>query len=891
MGSGKDSRLPNEYDITGFVSEERENSIALVVIRWSDASYIEDQDHWWMAGIHRDVYVYSTGETYLADVFAVANLEEDNSIGRLDVQIGVGFGDTTEPGWSVSAQLYGDTGRAMIKSNNVATIEVGNQGHTWPRLETRIEKRLKVKAWSSEAPQLYTLVVALINPKGKVVETTSCHVGFRRVVVRGRELLINGKPVLMKGVNRHEHDDAQGKTVTEATMVADIKLMKQFNFNAVRTAHYPNDPRWYDLCDAYGIYLIDEANVESHDHIHQICRDRRYAQAFLDRGMRMVERDKNHPSIILWSLGNESGYGPNHDAMAGWIRGRDPSRPLHYEGAISINQSGKTWDDGAPATDIVCPMYPSIESIVTWAKQKKGERPLIMCEYSHAMGNSNGSLADYWDAIETHHGLQGGFIWDWVDQGLRKKDEEGKAYWAYGGDFGDEPNDANFCCNGLVWPDRTPHPAMHEFKKLAQPVTLSLGRLGRGAIDITNRQDFTDLSWLTGSWEVKVDGKVVDSGRIATLKTAPGKSERVRLPLSDPGLTRGQECFLHVRFEATKAMPWCEAGHEVAWDQFALPYRGRGGVTRLPFERRLRIKEEEHRIRLKGTGWRADFSRDAGCLDSLTVNRRELLARGPQLNLWRAPTDNDGIKARPDQGRKPLGRWLAMGLDAIELESPKLTVTREDAVVIVETKHVARGQADRILGDHRQVYRVHPDGEIVVENEVTLRKSVDDVPRVGVELALTGGLDRMIWFGRGPHESYWDRKRGAAIDLYEASVSDRYVPYIVPQEHGNLTDVRWMALRRKDGLGILFVAGEPMECSATHYAARDLFAALHTVNLKARPETLVTLDVHQRGLGTASCGPDTLPQYRLGPGTYTFSYRIRPLGPSEDLAVLARLIV
>jgi beta-galactosidase len=558
----------------------------------------------------RDVYVYSTGKTYLSDVFSSARLEKDNAIGHLDVRIGVGFRDVTEAGWSVSAQLFNDTGRAMITSNNAAEIEVGNQGHTWPRLEARIEKRLKVKAWSSEDPRLYTLVVGLIDPKGKVVETTSCRVGFRRIEIAGRELLINGKPVLMKGVNRHEHDDVQGKTVTVASMLADIRLMKQFNFNAVRTAHYPTDPRWYDLCDEYGIYVIDEANVESHDHIHQICRDRRYTSAFLDRAIRMVERDKNHPSVILWSLGNESGYGPNHDAMAGWIRGRDGSRPLHYEGAISINQSGLTWESGLRATDIVCPMYPSIDSIVEWAKRKKGERPLIMCEYSHAMGNSNGSLSDYWDAIEQHHGLQGGFIWDWVDQGLRKADDAGNDFWAYGGDFWDEPNDANFCCNGLVWPDRTPHPAMYEFKKIAQPVSISQGRLGRAAIDITNRQDFRDLSWLAGSWEVKVDGKQVDHGTIPTLKTEPGKTERVRLTIDDPDITVGQECFLHIRFVAAKDTSWCEAGHEVAWEQFALPIKGRKSVTRLPFDHPIRVEEGEDRIRIKGGAWRIDFSRD-----------------------------------------------------------------------------------------------------------------------------------------------------------------------------------------------------------------------------------------------------------------------------------------
>ena len=890
VGSGKDSRLPNEYDITGFVTAGTDNTIAVVVIRWSDASFIEDQDHWWMAGIHRDVYAYSTGSVYLADVFALARLESDNTIGRLNVEIGVGFSLVPEAGWTVSAQLFGDTERPMIKSNNVKAIEVGNQGHTWPRLAARVEKRVKVKAWSSESPQLYTLVVGLLDPKGKVVEQTSCRTGFRRIEVKGRELLINGKPVLMKGVNRHEHTDTLGKTVTEALMVADIKLLKQFNFNAVRTAHYPNDPRWYELCDEYGIYVVDEANVESHDHIHQICRDRRYTQAFLDRGMRMVERDKNHASIILWSLGNESGYGPNHDAMGGWIRGRDASRPLHYEGAISINQSGLTWESGKRVTDIVCPMYPTIDSIVEWAKEKKGDRPLIMCEYSHAMGNSNGSLADYWDAIDKHHGLQGGFIWDWVDQGLLQK-KEGRDYWAYGGDFGDEPNDANFCCNGMIWPDRTPHPAMYEFKKVAQPVSVSLSRLGRGVIDVMNRQDFTDLSWLHGFWEVKVDGRVVDKGKIPTLKTAPGKSERVRLPITDPGMLRGQEAFLTIRFEAVKETAWCPAGHEVAWHQSELSFKGRADVTRLPFAHSIRIEEGEDKIRVRGGSWRIDFSRDLGRVESWLVNRRELLTRGPQINLWRAPTDNDGIKAKLEekgQSGKPLGKWLALGLDYIDIEVTSLNVHEEGECVIVETRHVARGKGDKALGEHRQSQRIHPDGAVVVQNEVSIRKSIDDLPRIGVELVLAPSLERMEWFGRGPHESYWDRKRGAAIDRYCSTVTNRYVPYIVPQEHGNLTDVRWMAITRPDKSGLLFVANQPMECSALHHVDRDLFGARHTANLTPRRDTIVKLDVHQRGLGTASCGPDTLEKYRLGSGDYAFTYRMHILGAADDPATVAR---
>ena len=383
------------------------------------------------------------------------------------------------------------------------------------------------KLWSSENPTLYKAVVTLKNPAGKAVESTGIRIGFRHIEVRDNHLLINRRAVLIKGVNRHEHDDTTGKALSRESMIRDILIMKQHNVNAVRCSHYPNDSLWYDLCDEYGLYLIDEANIESHAFEFTICRDDRYASSFLERGLRMVERDKNHPSVILWSLGNES-FGPNHEAMAGWIRHYDPSRPLHYE------QASKGWEDhtktpGTLGTDIVCPMYPSIASIVSWAKDTKRadkRRPLILCEYSHAMGNSNGSLCDYWDAFEKYDGLQGGFIWEWVDHGIKQRDAKGREYWAYGGDFGDVPNDANFVCDGLVWPDRRPHPAMQELKKLAQPVCISAVDLKRGKVRVTNKQDFTSLEWLRGTWELSVDGKIVSRGKLPELKAKPGKSVR-----------------------------------------------------------------------------------------------------------------------------------------------------------------------------------------------------------------------------------------------------------------------------------------------------------------------------------------------------------------------------
>jgi beta-galactosidase len=432
IGLSKDSRLPSEFDISRSVIFGQKNLVVAVVVKWSDASFIEDQDQWWMGGLHREVYIYSTAPVHIADLFALGNLENNSVDGRLELKAKIGFPRQPEEGWLVEAQLYDPKGKAIFKRPLRSTVPVGDP-FNWPRLQAEFDEPVKKPLlWSAELPHLYTVVVTLKAPEGKDIEFTATRVGFRSVEVKDGTLLVNGKRVLIKGVNRHDHHDTKGKALDRETMQLDAVTMKRFNFNAVRTSHYPNDPYWLDLCDELGLYVIDEANLESHAYYQQVGRDRRYGRAFLERALRMVERDKNHPSVILWSLGNETAYSPNHDAMAGWIRGYDPSRPLHFEPGIWVKGSekqptGKIYDMGYVVTDIVCPMYPPIDSIIEWAADKlhpDRTRPLIMCEYSHAMGNSNGSLADYWDAFEKYPRLQGGFIWEWIDHGLKQKTKE-----------------------------------------------------------------------------------------------------------------------------------------------------------------------------------------------------------------------------------------------------------------------------------------------------------------------------------------------------------------------------------------------------------------------------------------------------------------------------------
>jgi beta-galactosidase len=757
VGIAKDARTPAEFDVTELVDHGGDNELVAVVVRWSDASFVEDQDQWWQAGLPRSVQLLSPT---IRDVFWRAD-----ATGAFGVVADVAEGE---------ARLVDTRGQT------VAGARLGEQtGLARPRL------------WSAEQPSVYRLEVEAGG------ETVSCDVGFRTVEVRDRQLLVNGKAVLLAGVNRHEFDDRTGRVVSRASMEADVALMKRHNVNAVRCSHYPNDPYWLELCDRHGLYVVDEANLESHAYYDELCDDETYRAQWLERVANMVERDKNHPSVILWSLGNESGYGANHDAAAGWVRRRDPSRPLHYEGAIA-----RDWHGGRTATDVVCPMYADVGSIVRFAEEATDDpRPLVLCEYSHAMGNSNGGLADYWRAFRAHRALQGGFVWEWVDHGIRVDDAHG-GHWAYGGDLGDEPNDGNFCADGIVWPDRVPHPALAELAYLAQPVGVTGGRGGRFRVE--NRRSFTSLADLDGTWELTVDGDVVKRGRLPRLRVAPGEATELRLALpAGPG-----ERFVTFRFHA--------GDDEVAHDQ-------------------VRVSGSPRRRLGRTRAFAGDVFPD-------------LVVAQPRLQLWRAPTDNDGLPLVPDKHVGPLDRWLELGLDGDDVSH---------------------------LATHGQRVRELADGGLLVENVVELAPGVDDLPRVGVVLALREGLEQLEWYGRGPWEAYGDRLASTVVGRFRSTVSDEYVPYIHPQEHGHHPEARWVRLTAADGAGIE-VAGVPtIGFGASHFTAADLTGARHTSDLRPRAETILSLDAAQRGLGTASCGPDTDERYRLRERRYAFAYVVR----------------
>ncbi|MEM7809725.1 MAG: glycoside hydrolase family 2 TIM barrel-domain containing protein, partial [Planctomycetota bacterium] len=511
VGMSKDSRLPSEFDVTSHVNVGR-NQVTVAVIQWSDASYVEDQDQWWLGGLFRETFLYSQADARIDDVFAVGHLNTDNASGRLEARVTLGFTGPPARTYHVAGVLLDSRGKEVrkLKADQPIDAEFGRH-HNLVTLSAGLRK---VDAWSAESPTLYTLLLSLHEddgrgkPNAKAIEHTSLRVGFRRVELAHRKLLINGQPVMMRGVNRHEHDDTTGKALTTESMIRDIELMKRHNFNAVRNSHYPNDRRWYELCDEYGLYVIDEANVESHDNYATLCRDPRWRSAWMDRVQNMVKRTKNHACVIAWSLGNEAGFGDNHVEAAQWVRSYDPSRILHYEGAIRFGwkQRGNADEPhGLVASDLYPPMYMHVDDCIAWSKRDTDPRPLILCEYQHAMGNSNGNLQDYWDAFETYDGLQGGFIWEWVDHGLKQTTDDGVEYWAYGGDFGEKIHDAEFVCDGLVGPDRTPHPAMADCLKVQQPIGFE--RVGKSKLRVTSKQYFVTTDWLAFTWRVEVDGR------------------------------------------------------------------------------------------------------------------------------------------------------------------------------------------------------------------------------------------------------------------------------------------------------------------------------------------------------------------------------------------------
>jgi beta-galactosidase len=846
VGIGKDSHLASEFDLTDVVRPGERSTVRLTVVKWSDATHIEDQDQWWHGGITRSVLLYATDPLYLADVTVRAG--RDGTL-RVDCQV---RGSATEgplpEGWSISGELEGFGDLVRDAAHDVANRADERVSDFLG--EARLSATLSgVRPWSAETPVLYGLTVRLHHADGRVADTSYHRIGFREIEIRGRDLLVNGERVYIRGVNRHDFHPLTGRTLGADEIRADLETVKRFGFNAIRTSHYPGDPALLDLADELGLYLVDEADIESHDHAHEIADDPRYLPAFVDRVSRMVLRDKNHPSVIIWSLGNESDYGANHDAAAGWLRRYDPTRPLQYEGAAKTD-----WSATDIASDIACPMYASLDEIVAHARSGTQTKPLILCEYSHAMGNSNGTLADHWHAFESTPGLQGGFIWELWDHGILQRLSDGRpagragagAYangvvaegyrWAYGGDFGDTPNDGAFCADGLLFPDRTPKPAMYEHRELAAPVGLSWLSEEGGTLLVHNHQHFRDLSWLTAEWHLSAE----DAGTI----TAPAALPAVppggfaELPPLQGLLARlpedGGEAWLTLRVTTAHDETWAPRGTEVC-------------------TARIRLRE------------RAPFAA-APCAGSVEVDGdgllvHPLLTSPPVLSLWRAPTDNDLLGG-------PADHWRTLGLDT--LVRKLVSVTRDGGKVSVRSAYDTR--AGTVL--HEQSFTPVRDG-LLVEETAVLPEGVSDVARVGSVFETVSGLDLIEWYGQGPWESYPDRSAGAAVGHHRASVDALFTPYLRPQESGGRHGVRRFSLSSLGGgPGLTVRLDSPRQVCVVRHRAHDLDTAAHHDELTPRACPVVHIDAAHRGLGTASCGPDTLPPYLVGAGTYRWSWTL-----------------
>lgn len=887
VGYSQDSRLPAEFDITPYVTYGK-NTLAAKVMRWSDGTYLEDQDMWWLSGIYRDVYLYSTPAVYLQDYFVKTIFDQDYKDASFMVEVKLHNSENqVQAAYSLEGILYDPYGEKLELSGlRLKDIELRPEQSKVVVLNTKVTKPLK---WSAEKPRLYTLVLMLKDDQGTPIHIESSAVGFRQVEVKNGRILVNGIPVVFRGVNRHDHHDQFGKYVPREDMIKEIKLMKQFNINAVRCAHYPNDPVWYDLCDQYGIYLMDEANIETHG-IAKIgpgpaddpANSVEWTGAFVDRISRMVLRDKNHPAVIIWSLGNEAGFGPNHESAAGWIHGYDPTRLIHYEGALRRRKpDGKV----AVCLDMISTMYPSLEFLQQLATEPGEERPVIMCEYAHSMGNSTGNLVEYWEIIEKYPRLVGGFIWDWIDQGLRKVTEDGEEWWAYGGDFGDEPNDGPFCINGLIWPDRTPHPAMWECKKVFQPLRIELVDQAEGMIHVTNLHECTDLGMFDIMWELKADGQALQSGCLVPLMTAPQSCEQVRVPFTKPLIKPGTEYFLSISFCLNEDTLWADKGHEVAWEQFKLDYSiPISPISLSDTALQLTVKENDENFEIIGSEFTIVFQRKYGRISRFSFKGQELLESGPQVNIWRAPTDNDV----PRLARQ----WYEVGYDRLEL----VNVTTELAVVEpARAQIVVTAEAKAIDNTasfiYHYAYNIYGTGDVKIETTVIPKLNMPSLPRIGLQMTVPKQFQTMTWYGRGPQENYWDRKAGYPVDIYKSSVKELYVPYIVPQENGNRTDVRWVALTNADNEGLLVVGQSLLEASAHFYAVEDFAKARHPYELKERDYITFNVDYRQTGLGGGSCGPMTLPKYQVKPERVSFTICIHPLTQEDNPIHLGKQVI
>ena len=833
---------------------------------------------------------------------------------QIDPQFSV-YRGMTGKGYTLQAVLKDASGKEIIKLQGeveeILDLEhKASRMNEWypqrgPRKTGRLSAMIKSpERWTAETPYLYKLHLTLQNAEGKVIEQAEQSVGFRTVEINKGQLLINGNPVRFRGVNRHEHDPRTARVMSEERMLQDILLMKQANINAVRTSHYPNVSRWYELCDSLGLYVMDEADIEEHGLRGTLASTPDWYAAFMDRAVRMAERDKNYPSIVMWSMGNESGYGPNFAAISAWLHDFDPTRPVHYEGAQGV--------DGNPdpkTVDVISRFYTRVkqeylnpgiaegedkeraenarwERLLEIAERTNDDRPVMTSEYAHSMGNALGNFKEYWDEIYSNPRMLGGFIWDWVDQGIYKELPDGRIMVAYGGDFGDKPNLKAFCFNGLLMSDRETTPKYWEVKKVYAPVQLAVNN---GQLIVTNRNHHIDLSQYRCLWTLTIDGKQKEQGEITLPKVAPGESETITLPafrsLSDKkALNRKgnnsnstntlSDCLLKVSIVLKSDALWAKAGHEVTWEQFCLQ-QGELLSADLINKGALQVKEDDKSLSVSGRGFSVQWEKKAvGSITSLMYNGKEILTQNhfpvqPVTQAFRAPTDND----------KSFGNWLAKDWQLHGMDHPLISLesfdheVRADGAVIVRIRTTNLYKEGNVTTT--SVYTLSSDGVIDLKTTFLPQGVLPELPRLGLAFCLAPAYNTFTWYGRGPQDNYPDRKTSAATGLWKGTVAEQYVHYPRPQDSGNKEEVQFLTLTDKQNKGIRVDAVEDVfSASALHYTAQDLYKETHDCNLKPRPEIILSMDAAVLGLGNSSCGPGVLKKYAIEKKEHTLHIRI-----------------
>lgn len=857
VGYSEDSRLPAHFNISKFLKKGK-NRLAMKVFRFSDGSYLEDQDYWKYSGIERNVFIQARPKSRMNDYVLGNKLINQYKDGNFTLDVNM---LNPQKGQKVEVKVLSATGKSLFKQIQSIISPADTLIH--------FEKLLKnVQPWSAESPYLYTLVINTTDRNGRVEESVAQPFGFRTIEMKNGQLLVNGVAITIKGVNRQEHNAVHGRTLSIGEMVKDVKMMKQFNINAVRTSHYPNYSEWYQLCDKYGLYMVGEANIECHgilDTEYKQLADREdWYPAFHDRMYRMIKRDRNHTAIIIWSMGNESGYGKSFEKLYDMSKAMDPTRPVQYEGGGYYAKS-----------DIYCPMYARIWSLRRHVNQRD-ERPLILCEYAHAMGNSEGNLKDYWDLIYKYDQLQGGFIWDWVDQTIAKTDDKGHKYWAYGGDMGfvGVVNDSNFCANGLVAADRSLHPHIWEVKKVYQNIAFEPVAFMQNRIKVTNRFDYTTLDNYQLVWAVEANGETIRSGKMNFPTLLPHQAKEMEIPMGTLPAADNKEYFLTLRAFSKQATGAVPAGHEVAIEQMQLPVRLEKAQEQVSGQIEKTETEDAITIQGKTNDFSISFSKKTGEMTSLKYDGKEMLLAGLQPNFWRGITDNDVANGTQER----CATWREAGKKMV-LKSIKAQADNRKATVTADFDMPEQKSQMQIT------YQMLANGNVEVNMHfMPGNKALPEMPRLGMRMILKGDYDQMTWLGRGPQENYADRKSGYLIGKYSASVWEQYHPYVRAQETANKCDVRWFTLASKAGAGIRVEGTEPLSVSAWNFPQDDLLYVPSTIEhrhggcVDKKDMVWVNIDHLQMGVGGDNTwGAMVHPEYTITPKEWSYSFTIKNL--------------